>query len=161
MSKNAILIALVALGVLAVGGIAIWLTSGSNAELRNLERNQQKWERQDLAHYQVDVNIICFCPFADRLPLTVEVFNGEIISVTDGHGQSVAEDDPIRSMSEDDLLTVEGLFAYARRALQEADSVNIEYEPTLGYPTTIGVDWIKEAMDDEMGVHISALHALP
>lgn len=46
-------------------------------------------------------------------------------------------------------MTVEDLFEVAQDAIETADHVDISYDPDLGYPTTVSVDQILEAVDDE------------
>ena len=65
------------------------------------------------------LGIGCFCPFYDRMPLTVEVRDGRVVSVVDSQGQPVAADDPIRSYGNEQLMTVDGVFEYARDAIQQ------------------------------------------
>jgi hypothetical protein len=164
MPKRAVLGLAIVLGVAVLAAGIYLLTTGlpgSGGQLAELDANQQKWESRNVSHYTMKVNLICFCPWGSSMPWMVEVMNREVISVTDNSGQPVPEDDPIWTVDNSDLLTVDGLFAYVRRAIEEADDTNVEYQPDLGYPVTVGVDWIEQAMDDEMGVHISELHAMP
>jgi hypothetical protein len=161
--KTWILIAVVA-GLAAIAALVYFVTSsfgGQSAQLRTLDTNAQKWYSLYADHYQVKVNIGCFCPFSDRMPVTVEVRDGRIVQAIDSQGNDVPEDDFLRTIGDDDLLTVEGLFAYARRAIREADKVEIAYDPRMHYPASVNVDWIEMAIDDEMSVQILELQLLP
>lgn len=164
MSRKTLLIVgvVVAIAVLAV---IVYLIAaavfGPAGQLRELDANAEKWQNQNITHYRMKVGIGCFCPFYDRMPLTVEVLNGKVLSVTDSQGQPVPEDDPIRLHGNEDLLTIEGIFNYSRQAIQTADETTIDYDPYLGYPVSLGIDQIKRAMDDELSVAVTDLHALP
>lgn len=160
--KSAVILAVV--GTAVAAGLIYLFSSGfihRQIQLSQLGANSQKWESQSVRHYRMNVSILCFCPFGDRMPLTVEVKDGKLISVVDNKGQAVPADDPLRTMDDSQLLTVEGLFGYTRDAILRADETTVSYDPQAGYPVSISVDWIKMAMDDELGVQVSELHVLP
>lgn len=52
--------------------------------------------------------------------------------------------------------TIDDLFDMIERAEKDADEFLVEYA-IEGYPTLISIDWIKEAVDDEMYFQISAV----
>jgi hypothetical protein len=39
-------------------------------------------------------------------------------------------------------------------------SVTAQYDPTLGYPTTANIDWVKNAVDDEIAYQVLSLTVL-
>ena len=162
--SNKMLILIAVVVALAVIAAAYAVTAGSPAhylQLRELDQQNARWQSQGLTNYQMKLGIGCFCPFFDRMPLTVEIRAGQVLSVTDSQGQPVSADDPIRSSGNEQLLTIDGVFAYARDAIQDADEVRIAYDPALGYPASMSIDQIKLAMDDELSVTIHDVNALP
>jgi hypothetical protein len=163
MSKRSVYTVLLVVAVLALAALIYVLAFGmpGSPQAGQLDANLQKWQAQNVSHYRMKVNIGCFCPFFDRMPLTVEVRDGQVLSVTDSQGQPVAADDPIRSFGNQPLMTIEGVFAYAREALQTADKTEITYDPGLGYPVSLNIDRIELAIDDEMSVLISDFEVLP
>ena len=163
MSKRSIYTVLIVVAVLVLAALIYVLAFGmpGSSQADQLDANLQKWQAQDVAHYRMKVNIGCFCPFFDRMPVTVEVRDGQVLSVTDSQGQPVAADDPIRSFGNEPLMTMPGIFAYAREALQTADETTLSYDPTLGYPVSLNIDRIELAIDDEMSVLISEFEVLP
>ena len=163
MSTKTTRVLLIVIGVLVLAGLIYLMgfaLAGSN-QARELGANEQKWQAQNITHYRMKVHIGCFCPFFDRMPVTVEVQDGKVLSVTDSQGLPVAEDDPIRSFGNEPLMTIPGIFAYAREALQTADETKLSYDPALGYPVSLNIDRIKLAMDDELSVLVSDLEILP
>ena len=52
-------------------------------------------------------------------------------------------------------------FASADGSESKADKVTVEYDDTYGFPTTITIDFVEEATDDELYLTISAFEALP
>ena len=123
------------------------------------QRNLDKWEAQNIGHYQFTVAVSCFCPFAN-VEVTYEVLNGEVVN------QSVqtSSDNPVDEAQVSDFYqsynTIEKVFDYVGDAINKADETNIEYDPTYGFPTNITVDWIKLAVDDEMYLTLSNFEPL-
>jgi len=67
-------------------------TAGGGTEL---SRNQSKWQDANITHYRFDVSVGCFCLFRSQMPMTVEVQNGEIVSMIDVNGEAFPMDDPM------------------------------------------------------------------
>ncbi len=128
---------------------------GAKSELAS---NMDKWNKQGPTHYRFQLTISCFCPFMDVIPVTVEVQNGQIVSLTDVNGQPLA--DNFRATFEE-AATIEGLFAIAAENIANADKVEIVYDAQYGFPTSIIVDRIKLAVDDEISYYVEAFEVLP
>jgi hypothetical protein len=129
-----------------VGSCSVEAGLGPREALR-LNRAERLWLSQHLPDYDYEYQIGCFCRFVGGV--YVQVRGGVVMAATraaDGEALSPDELDEVPSVLE--------LFAIARQALEEADEVEIEYDPTLGYPTLIDIDWHDEAIDDEV-VHIA------
>jgi hypothetical protein len=164
MSNKTLIALATVVGLTLVGAAVYALTSGSPThylQLRTLDARAARWQSAGLKSYQMKLSIGCFCPFFDRMPLMVEVRNGQVVSVVDTQGRPVAADDPIRSFRNEQLMTIDGVFAYAREAIPNADEVKIAYDPALGFPASLRIDQIKMAMDDELSVTIQDVRALP
>lgn len=127
-----------------------------------LSRNKQTWEDANISHYRFELNLSCFCAFRDQMPLTVEVKDDEVVSVTDVTGVSVSTDDPNYQYFVE-LATIDLLFAELESVTGSADAgkVIVKYDPTLGYPTEASIDYIKDAVDDELYVSVSGFEGLP
>lgn len=52
------------------------------------------------------------------------------------------------------IETIESIFDMIKRAEKEADEWDVEWAEE-GYPARVSIDWIKEAVDDEMYLEIS------
>lgn len=163
MSRRSITIILIVVAVLILAALIYVLAAGmpGSAQTRQLDANLQKWQAQGISHYRMKVNIGCFCPFFDRMPVTVEVRDGQVLAVTDSQGQPVAADDPIRSFGNERLMTIDGVFDYAREAMKTADKTEVTYDAALGHPSQLIIDRIEMAIDDEMSVLISEFEVLP
>lgn len=124
------------------------------------DQNLAKWQAADISHYRFELFIGCFCPFAEDMPLTVEVLNGEIVSITRADGSPVEATDPSRGVYES-YATIDRLFAELKADLSgEADEVVVTYDPTYGFPVNISIDQIKEAIDDELSLQVSSFEIL-
>ena len=125
------------------------------------DQNLKKWQDADVAHYQFDLFIGCFCPFRDMMPLTIEVLNGEVVSITQQDGTAVTENDPSYTYFVE-VATVDRLFEELNSSLNGgADEVLVTYDATYGFPVTISIDQIKEAIDDEIAYQVANFEVLP
>lgn len=124
------------------------------------QQNREKWESQNINHYRFTVAVSCFCPFAN-VEVTYDVQDRQIVS------QSVqaSPDNPVDEAQVSDFYqpynTIEKVFDYAGEAIRDADETTIDYDPTYGFPMNISIDWIKQAIDDEMYLTISNFETLP
>lgn len=127
------------------------------AVLADVATNREKWESQHITHYRFELHVSCFCAFRDQMPLTIEVKDGKVVSMIDSKGQPVTQFGDLF----DTYNTIEKLFAKLDAALNgEADSTTVEYDSAKGYPTSIYIDYIQQAADDEIGFTVSNLTVL-
>lgn len=139
--------------------LSILLAACSTAS--EYDQNLKKWQDAEVAHYQFDLFIGCFCPFRDMMPLTIEVQNGEVVSITKPDGTAVAESDPSYQYFIE-VATVDRLFEKLNSSLNgSADEVLVMYDATYGFPVTISIDQIKEAIDDEIAYQVVNFEVLP
>ena len=83
--------------------------------------------------------------------------NGEIVLVT-YRGDDTAkveglEDTPYAEVAPD----VRAMFEIVRDAIKQADEVTVTYHTDLGYPTKVSIDWIRDAVDDEVGYQLETV----
>lgn len=123
-----------------------------------LEKNREKWNAQGIGHYRFELTVSCFCAFMDIMPVAVEVKGGKVVSMTGADGQPVSGES---RQYFDEAATVEGLFALAAKNLKEAEQVEVKYDAAYGFPTSIVVDMIKLAVDDEISYYVGSFKALP
>ena len=136
------------------------LAACSIAAPSEYDQNIKKWGDVGLTHYRFKLSLLCFCVFTDQMPLTVEVKDGEVVSVTNQTGEMVLLSDDLYQYYEP-YLTIDRLFSELSVVLSgEADEVLVTYDSANGYPVNITIDYIKEAIDDELYIQISDLEAL-
>ena len=101
-------------------------------QARQLTQNLAKWERQNITHYRMSLTVGCFCEsyFDGTMPLRVEVRNESVVTVVDNKG---------RTVTPGPVMTVIALFRYAYGSITDpSKSTGVTYDPTLGYPISIG-----------------------
>lgn len=124
------------------------------------DQNLKKWQEANIDHYRFDLFIGCFCPFRDVMPLTIEVQNGEVISITQVDGVVVTADDPSYELFIP-AANMDALFAMLEADLNgDADEVLVTYDANYGFPTSISIDQIKEAVDDEVYYQVENFEVL-
>jgi hypothetical protein len=121
---------------------------------RELAEQQRAWTAARPTAYAFRYRVSCFCA------------NGMVryrVRVRDGRVIDAAQIDPLPSVASfpapsDGYLTVDSLFAWARRAYERrADRVAVSYDDKYHYPTKIQIDWRRDAIDDEMSVEADGL----
>ena len=125
------------------------------------DKNLMKWNDANISHYRYQLLISCFCPFGEDMPLTIEVQNGEVVSMTRPDGSLVDSSNPSYTTYVS-YATIERVFSELGLVLTgEAEDVAVSYDSTYGFPVEISIDYIKEAIDDEMWIGVSNFEVLP
>lgn len=133
-------------------------TAGAGTEL---SRNQSKWQDANITHYRFDLSVGCFCLFRSQMPLTIEVLDGEIVSMIDVNGEAFPMDDPMSELVMKHA-TIDRLFSeLGSDPVQEADHLTVSYDSTYGFPVEVAIDYIELAADDELYLSVSAFEPLP
>jgi hypothetical protein len=126
---------------------------------------QDKWQNANISHYRFDLFISCFCVFNEDMPLIIEVKDGEVVSMEFKSGKQI---DPQlleffgRYETIEKLLNgIEKSFDFEGDEQGPAEKVTVEYDATYGFPTTINIDFIQQAADDELYLTVSDFEVLP
>jgi hypothetical protein len=103
------------------------------------------------AHYRFDYRPGCFCP---NLPTRIEVRDGKVVKseiLEELRGVPGTTNSP----------TIDDLLADVARAKKEATGeVKVDYDDN-GVPVEASIDWVKNAIDDEMTWRIENFTILP
>lgn len=142
------------LPLLVVALLAGCSALGNNA----LSSARNRWNAAHIAHYRYQLRVGCFCAFTTRMPLTIEVQNGQIVSMTYNDGTPVGSQDQQIFAGYD---TIDKLFDFTAASSKKADEIKIEYDPAYGFPSSVQIDFIKQAADDELALNVSNFQALP
>jgi hypothetical protein len=129
-----------------------------NPEQRDaFELALQRWQDTGLTDYDYSFTRGCFCPEEFVGPYAVSV-REEAIQRATFKGTDLFDIRILEIGRYDEIVkTVHGVFEEIERALRQADSFTAEYDPVLGYPTNVYIDWIANAADEEVGYQIRSL----
>ena len=130
-----------------------------------VEQARDKWQAANISHYRFNLFIGCFCAFRDEMPLIVEVKDGKVVSL---QSESVGEINPANLQYYERYLTIDKLFNEIEKGFKSedaeskpAETLTATYDETYGFPTQISIDFIEQAVDDELGLTISNFEVLP
>ncbi|HFD11310.1 MAG TPA: hypothetical protein ENJ32_02400 [Crenotrichaceae bacterium] len=124
-----------------------------------LSENQQKWEQLSINDYSITVQKSCFCLNTDTFPIQFTVENNLVTqSRYDCSNLRFFREEPLCEATPESRLnqTVGSLFKIVDDAIkQKADKITVEYDQTYGFPTSIAIDFIELAVDDEVNYQIT------
>ncbi|MGD2070117.1 MAG: DUF6174 domain-containing protein, partial [Gemmatimonadota bacterium] len=101
-----------------------------------------RWARADLTSYIWTVDRACFCAGFGAAEIRVE--DGEKVSVERVDQGSIPPEEA------EFWPTVDELFEIVERAIQEAGALEVDYDTATGAPLFVDIDWIANAIDDEV-----------
>lgn len=115
-----------------------------------LQKQQSLWNQQGIAHYRYTVQTSCFCGPDLTQPLRVEVKNGKAVALTNAETGLAVSDSRFEPIN-----TIDKLYALIRAAIvKPVASIKVEYDASLGIPTSIVIDNIANAADDEVSYSV-------
>lgn len=133
--------------------LALILSACSLMPASEFNQNLAKWHQADLSHYQYDLVIGCFCPFSQDMPLTIEVKDEVVVSITRADG-TLIDSSNMNYQYYVPYAILDGLFAELKTEMTEADEITVTYDPLYGFPVNVAIDRIKLAMDDELSLQV-------
>ncbi len=134
-------------------------TAGAAGDQSEIEQNKEKWQEARISHYRFHVNLSCFCAFNENMPLVIEVQDGEVVSMEYQNGNEI---DPSSRELFEKYATIDLIFSELEADLNgAADKVVVEYDSTYGFPTRADIDFVEEAIDDELYLTLSDFEELP
>lgn len=124
-------------------------------ELERLNAARSVWASQGIDSYSIVLRRLCFCG-GGTAPARVIVRNGERISVT-----VIETGEPIDPEFAQYYLTVKELFDFVEDAIdRKAHRIDVEYDPEIGLPLSISIDYDENAVDEEMAFEVSEFASL-
>jgi hypothetical protein len=145
------------LAALALGGGACTVLGVDDygEERDRLEEARREWRNLGWDSYAFTLRRLCFCGGGTD-PAEVVVLGGERVSVT-----VLETGEPVPAEWSQYYLTVEELFDFIEDAIErKAHEIEIRYERATGLPASIRIDYIENAIDEEMAFEASGLRAL-
>lgn len=118
-------------------------------ERTELSIAQGLWSRAEISDYSYQLTVVCFC---DDGRFNVTVQDGALASVEPLDGQEST------TLAE---KTIPDLFNVIVEAVSgNASVVDVDYHGAFGYPNSIYIDYIEEAVDDEIRYEIDEFERL-
>jgi hypothetical protein len=115
----------------------------------------ERWEEARLQDYVFEFQRLCFCGGDTIRRVRIEVRSGSVTGAT-----HVDDGTPVQGGLAD-VPTVETLFEEIQDAIdREAHLLSARYHVELGYPTAVSIDYIENAVDEEMAFNVYSLAAL-
>lgn len=103
-----------------------------------LKNNHGTWKNQSIENYRYNLDVSYFWEGELLpMPITIEVRNGEVYSVTDVNGVShdTIDDGPDTIVYTAPLTTVDNIFVYAQSVALDGSEINGTYDVSFGFPT--------------------------
>jgi len=119
---------------------------------RDLDAARARWERADIRSYEFRLRVGCFCPPNIIFPVIMTVQNG--VNTDAEYAQEPKE---ITTDFFKQYDTIDKLFEVVQKAIDDrVDSLTVVYESANGYPKSINIDRIKDAVDDEIAFFVES-----
>jgi hypothetical protein len=148
---------LLALLTLSVAGCGV-VEPNPYADLqRDLDHARARWARAAPDAYQMEYRRICYCIREVVQPVEITVRRGAVLSrVYVESGRPVPED--LAEL----FPSVPQLFEGIQEAIRDrAAEIRVAYDPALGHPSEVYIDWRLEIADEEVGHRVLRLVRLP
>ena len=115
-----------------------------------------RWDVADVEDYVFEFQRLCFCGGETIRRIRIDVRSGAVtgaIYVDDGS--------PVGDEYRQGIPTIETLFEEIQDAIdREAHSLDASYHSALGYPTSVEIDYIENAVDEEMAFNVYTLESV-
>ncbi|MGQ4648000.1 DUF6174 domain-containing protein [Lyngbya aestuarii] len=128
----------------------------SEQSAQEFRQNLRLWTQQDIVNYRYTLSVSCFCLTEVTQPVIVEVRNAEFASVV-----AAESGQPVNPEFFQEYNSIRKLFEVIQDAIdQKADYLLVNYDPNLGYPTQINIDYSAQIADEEKFLTIENLEAI-
>lgn len=112
---------------------------------------RDRWTSNHPASYDFTMRRLCFCPAEFTNPVIVAVRNGVVESRRyESSGQ------PLPANYAQSFPTIDGLWEIVDDAARRnAAKLDVTYDPVLGYPTRIDIDYDTRLADEEVTIVVT------
>jgi TATA-box binding protein (TBP) (component of TFIID and TFIIIB) len=126
---------------------------------QQLTASEKLWKDQGLRNYDFTLQREAFAPEDWRGPVNIQVRNGAAVSLI-----YVSSGTAVTGGKFDNADTIDKLFTMLKNAYtgkgefeQKADTINVTYDPQMGYPTNFYIDVSQMIADEEQGYTVTNL----
>lgn len=122
-----------------------------DAQRAELEANRERWSSLGPSSYTYALRRACFCGGEYIGPVRVTVVSDTVVERA-----YVESGEPVPAVAGEAFPTVDGLFEFLIRVFDDgADQIDVTYDPRLGVPMEISIDFLEGAIDDELGIYVT------
>jgi len=121
-----------------------------------LDANRQKWEAANVSSYELRYQKVCECHREMPSDTIVTVDRGEIVGVRFDR-EDFLDEVLVPPERYEWFRTIDDLFALVAGALEREAVVRVSYEPELGYPAQIYIDYVQDMVGEEVELHVLEL----
>lgn len=126
-------------------------TSGPASELTEA---RERWRQNRPANYRLTLSVGCFCAFPPQ-PIEIDVQGDSVIARRVRSTGAPLDPNLARSFP-----SVDGLFAIVAEArARNAQTLQVSYDPALGYPSTVFIDYRGAIADDEISYTVASVES--
>jgi hypothetical protein len=123
---------------------------GTNEGQKELSQKQQLWTTQKALNYRYTLENSCFCIPEATQPVSIEVRDGERISIKAVKDGSSVNEEYFAAYD-----TIPKLFDLLQAAYnKKANRISVSFDPKLGFPTRIFIDFAQNIADEEIRLDI-------
>jgi hypothetical protein len=125
------------------------------------EKALENWQAEKVSDYEFQFNKGCFCPSIGTVLIEVRADTVYQVLTTDTRETLFVQLNdqtqvPALEYMPDYFKTISELFDVIRDARsQKANKIVADYDSELGYPKSIDIDYVKDAVDDEVAYLVS------
>lgn len=113
--------------------------------LTGIMNEKSLWTSLDIQNYDFVYHVSCFCGANGPNPVKLSIRDG-VVSSAAPVGTYVG---PMPALST--YPTIDSLFVILEKAQRDSPGgVTVDFDPTYHYPTSISIDPVKNAVDDEV-----------
>lgn len=129
----------------------------ATSNLGKFRVNRRLWKQQNILNYRYTLTNSCFCVTEARGPVIITVRNGITTSIKSvATGKEVSNPEFFERYK-----TIPKLFNVILDAIaRKADSIDVQYNTKLGYPTQINIDYNRQTADEELYLTIENFQIL-
>jgi hypothetical protein len=124
-----------------------------------LDGARARWRSAGLARYEYGYHKYCECHRDSPPETVVTVRDGAVTGVRHRPAGSTAEV-PAADKNFEYYWTVDGLFGLIASALERGVQVRAAYDPALGYPREVYIDYDADFIGDELDLRLTSVTRL-
>jgi hypothetical protein len=129
---------------------------------QQLNTNLKKWDSLGISDYSLTFQRSCFCTPESTRPINIQVRDGSVTEARYADTGELIPDDRQYNKQSVYNLNADGLFNLVQQGINSgAAQVDATYDKQFGLPTSIYIDQIGQAVDDEVSYTISNFQPEP